>query len=745
MKRKAGLFLFCLFTLNLSVAFAQKQNNQWRFGQRGGIDFNGASPVFVSGAAIQTAEGSASVADKTTGALLFYTDGVTVWNAQNQTMPNGTGLLGGAPVLLSSTTAAVIIPRPGVSNEYYLVTIDEQGSNNGIRYSVVDMNLDGGRGDIIPGFKNISIYQTTSEKLEVVPASDQQSFWLLSHDLPGNSFLAFRVTSSGFQTTPEISTVGGVQGNGSGHLKINHQFNKLAMGNLFDRTIELFDFNNTTGVVSNPVILGFNAANPGIYGVEFSPSGQFLYISNLEFVTQYDISLSSPTAIENSRYVVTPSGFSQPATLQRGPDQKIYINAGSLDVINCPDNAGIDCGFQSAAIPNQAGGGGYGLPKWVYSISDTAQPTGNNIISMDSCRETPISFSIGGVQSFTTISWNFGDVASGANNTSTLLSPTHLFTAAGNYQVSAILFSSCRTDTLFFSIRVVDCAVPCTGTINTIADTCLQTVYPFSVSSVSSINAIAWNFGDPNSGAGNTSAQLNPAHQFTAPGVYTVRAIITFGCGVDTLIKTVRIVSCLNPASLSIRSAPDTCIQSNIQFRVLSNRVIESIIEWQFGAPNSGSNNTSTLATPVHVFTAPGTYTIRCILQINCSAPPDPNNPITTPCFYIDTVFKTIQIVDCDSSQPAVCAVFVPNAFTPNGDGINDQFRPKANCPLQRYELQVFNRWGERMFLSTNPSIHWDGTYKGKACSPGSYVYFIRYQFATQSAQTQKGTITLLQ
>ncbi|MFM7710018.1 MAG: hypothetical protein ACKO5C_03815, partial [Ferruginibacter sp.] len=429
MLKKWLLFLISLWLVTVWEGFSQQQNNQWRFGGGGGIDFNGSTPVFVSGSLIQTSEGSASVADKTTGALLFYTDGVTVWNAQNQVMPNGNGLLGGVPVTLSSTTAAVIIPKPGVSYEYYLVTVDEQSSNNGIRYSVVDMNLDGGLGDIIPGFKNIPIYQTTSEKLEVVPSSDQQFLWLLSHDLPGNSFLAFKVIPGGIQTTPVISSVGGVQGNGSGHLKVNRQFNKLAMGNIFGRTIELFDFDNTTGLVSNPVLINFNASNPVIYGIEFSPNGQYLYVSNLEFITQFDISLSTPAEIENSRYVIPVAAFGQPATLQLGPDNKIYINDGSVDVIDCPNLPGPNCGYRPNAIANQTAGGGYGLPKWVYDVSDTPTFAVNTILSTDTCRETPISFSIESNEEVTAVNWNFGDPNSGANNTSTLTNPNHLFSA----------------------------------------------------------------------------------------------------------------------------------------------------------------------------------------------------------------------------------------------------------------------------------------------------------------------------
>ena len=85
-----GWFIFLLVIAGSST-YAQKQNNQWRFGSGGAIDFNTVPPSFVPGCPIATYEGSASVADRTTGALLFYTDGVTVWNANNQVMPNGTG------------------------------------------------------------------------------------------------------------------------------------------------------------------------------------------------------------------------------------------------------------------------------------------------------------------------------------------------------------------------------------------------------------------------------------------------------------------------------------------------------------------------------------------------------------------------------------------------------------------------------------------------------------------------------
>jgi hypothetical protein len=278
------IFFFC--TLFSIEAFAQKQNNQWRFGTAGAIDFNTVPPSFVTGCLISTGEGSASVADRITGALLFYTDGVTVWNANNQVMPNGTGLLGGTAALLSSTTAAVIVPKPGSNSLFYIVTIDEQFNGNGVRYSVVDMTLNGGLGDIVTGQKNIFLFQTNSEKLEVVPASDSISYWLITHDNPGDTFFSFKIDNSGIQTTPVISQIGGTHGNGAGHMKVNKQFNKIAIGLLnlgagSTTQIELFDFNNTTGVISNGIIWNYTIQVTLIYGVEFSTSGaRSTYSSN---------------------------------------------------------------------------------------------------------------------------------------------------------------------------------------------------------------------------------------------------------------------------------------------------------------------------------------------------------------------------------------------------------------------------------------------------------------------------------
>ena len=141
-----------LLLLIANVCSAQLQNTNWVFGYGARVDFSGPVPVTGS-APISSNEATAIVSDPATGELLFYTDGRRVWNANDQVMPNGDGLLGG--VFNSCTQGALIVPFPCDDERYYLFTLDELEvdpadpvADDGLRYSVVDMTLDGGLGDV---------------------------------------------------------------------------------------------------------------------------------------------------------------------------------------------------------------------------------------------------------------------------------------------------------------------------------------------------------------------------------------------------------------------------------------------------------------------------------------------------------------------------------------------------------------------------------------------------------------------
>jgi len=388
-----SLLLLALSLLCASISHAQNQNNFWVYGYQAGINFNTTPPSYQGGFAIQASEGAASVANPVTGELLFYTDGVTVWDASNNPMPNGTGLLGSSSGQLSSTSAAVICEKPGSTNQYYLFTIDEQFSSAGLRYNVVDMSLNGGQGDIVSGQKNISLFSTTSEKMCVIPNAQGTGFWLITHDLPGDTFFAFSITAAGINTTPVVSTLGGTHGNGAGFMKGSPQFNRIAVANLFFQDAEVFDFNNSTGQLSNPIILNypFIGAAGGTYGIEFSCNGELLYVSDGASVVQFDLTAGNAADILATSYPVLSNSFSCYG-LQLGPDRKIYISNGALDVINNPDEPGAACDYVQGAIANQSSGGGWGLPQWVYRVGDEPVVCGLcepsvNTATIESCGE----------------------------------------------------------------------------------------------------------------------------------------------------------------------------------------------------------------------------------------------------------------------------------------------------------------------------------------------------------------------
>jgi gliding motility-associated-like protein len=96
------------------------------------------------------------------------------------------------------------------------------------------------------------------------------------------------------------------------------------------------------------------------------------------------------------------------------------------------------------------------------------------------------------------------------------------------------------------------------------------------------------------------------------------------------------------------------------------------------------------------------------------------------------------------TARDCLTGVWVPNAFTPGGDGVNDFFRPLVSGALQEYRFSVFNRFGEQVFSSADPAQSWDGTYKGKAQSSGVFTWVFRYQLAGQEPKTEKGTVMLI-
>jgi gliding motility-associated-like protein len=670
-------FLFCF-----GLLYSQKQNNQWRFGFGGALDFNTLPPSFVNGCVIAATEGSASVADRITGALLFYTDGVTVWNANNQIMPNGTGLLGG--VTLSSTTAAVIVPKPGSSNLYYIITVDEFTSNNGVRYSVVDMTLNGGLGDIVAGQKNIFLFQTNEERLEVVPASDGQSYWLLTHNNSNSSFYSFRINNTGIQNTPVVSTVGSAFQINQGHIKINKQFNKVAMGIGDDSDIELFDFDNATGVLSNPITLNFNLLSIA-YGIEFSPDGKLLYFSDGYSILQLDLTQTTALAIQNSAYQVATS---QGGVLQLGIDEKIYVASKfTIDAINCPNKLGAACGYQTNVIATgPTWGGSTALPKWVYYADDPPLPTSNSIVKNGNCQGLPISFSLQNTSNIVSVSWNFGDPASGTiNNTSSSLTPQHTYNTAGSYTVNVVINYTCSTETISLPITINSPVVP---TFNPIPPLCVGDSAP--VLPITSLNGIA--------------------------GTWNPTTVSTSSPGTSTYTFTPNAGQCANTENLvvSVQNTIDfeitgSCVSNNFILEVtpLNNTfdINTANFDWLTSNQQSVGNDSNTFNVTQYL----NSTTIVEELPITFSVTVTPANgcPRNEP-YEVQKIVCTIQ-----------------KGISVNNDGANEFFDLSS---LNVNILNIYNRYGTKVYSKGQYKNEWIGqSNNGDILPDGTYFYEIEF------------------
>ena len=337
------------------------RTNHWYFGGGAGIDFTSGTAVADTNGQMAVFSGCATMSD-TLGNLLMYTEGTTVWNKNHQIMPNGTGLLGdGTPV-----QSSIIIPKPLDDNLYYIITCaGYDGSTNGIRYSIVDISLNGGLGDVT--LKNELLFQPSSEQLAATMHANCTDVWIMSHELNSNNYRAYLLTSSGIDTNNVVINDIGNFGIFGLHLKFSPNGKKMAADNYWDNinipqnldTLDLFDFDNATGLLSNLIKL----PDTTIVAFNFSPNDNYLYVTNyntnitaipgVEEIFQYDLSSNNEIFIKGSKTLVYYPLNHDFNDFQIGIDNKMYVaneTSNSISVINNPNNTGLSCDVQEAAI-----------------------------------------------------------------------------------------------------------------------------------------------------------------------------------------------------------------------------------------------------------------------------------------------------------------------------------------------------------------------------------------------------------
>jgi gliding motility-associated-like protein len=470
---RSYIIYFLLFILT-SSAYAQKEGAYWYFGNRAGLNFNSGQPVPIQDGKLQTLEGSATISDRN-GNLLFYTNGTHIYDRNHQYMPNGSELKGNN----SSTQSAIVVPKPGDPTIYYIITVDKPDYTappndpiEGVNYSVVDMSLNNGFGDIISGQKNIHLltYDSadaketeykSSEKISAVIHGDCESYWVATQFT--NKFYAFKISQSGFDTNPVITTVPTyippttrddlVNKTAIGYMKFSSDGSKLAIahsttilgggprsGSKKNGKVLLYSFDDFTGKFDNEQTI---LSNSYPYGVEFSPKGTKLYVTSNIYdnndvlvkgeVYQFDLESSN---IPSSQFLLNSTDGSGGA-LQLAMDGKIYkaghpsgvADFNFLSVINEPEKRGAAANFKANEINISPGIVEMGLPQFIQSL----------IISDFSFKELCLGdetlFAYTGDEPFDYLEWDFGD-----GSTSQIENAKHRYTQTGDYRVTLTRF-----------------------------------------------------------------------------------------------------------------------------------------------------------------------------------------------------------------------------------------------------------------------------------------------------------------
>jgi gliding motility-associated-like protein len=231
-------------------------------------------------------------------------------------------------------------------------------------------------------------------------------------------------------------------------------------------------------------------------------------------------------------------------------------------------------------------------------------------------------------------------------------------------------------------------------------------------------------------GGSNVLDAINSPNNPGASCGYTSNAIVLNGL---CMLGLPSYVHERNFSSPSISFQPDTCLQSTLSFSIATALPVNQI-SWNFGDPNSGTNNTATSITATHQFSSVGNYTVTAIAEFEC---------------YTDTIEQLLTIVDCPSPPPPVqCGdIFVPTVLSPNGTGVvaNKTICVYGGC-VSEIVFAIYNRWGEKVFETTDANLTecWDGTYKGKALNAGTFVYKLIVTRTDNTFIEESGNITLV-
>jgi hypothetical protein len=386
----------------------------WYLGNRSVIDFGvsgSAQTLSLNPQNISMLEGSTVVTD-TSGELQFYSNGQIIWNKNNQTMPNGSGLLA-APSATQTVASFPSLSRPGVYFVVHNGGAFETGGSGPLRYSEVDMSLDGGLGDVTNGVKNILLdggANTATEGLIAVPNSDATGFWVITatgaNEVGNNNIVAHEFDGDGPTGTIVRTPMSTPNGNTFATFNLSPDRTKLVQhfGNFTSGSgqLRLLNIDAESGVMSE--IITWDLPKTGTngdfnYSADFSPDGRWVYATRIfggGKLFRYDTQThTTADALEDNIELVGDLGTNG-GQVKRAPDGRMYIanyNATHLHVVNDPNNIS-DPDFVQGGISLPSGATSqFGLPQTVSGCPAPKNAPVNLSVSASGYNSTELAWS----------------------------------------------------------------------------------------------------------------------------------------------------------------------------------------------------------------------------------------------------------------------------------------------------------------------------------------------------------------
>lgn len=576
--------------VQIGACLAPKNGNIWYMysgmNELKGFDFNSGELEILTGPFELTFESKTTWCDHN-GNMLFTTDGLTVWGADESVLENGTGLMGN----LSCRKGVGIMKAPGLNEFYYLITSDanENDNANGIRYSIIDAGENDGLGAVTTD-KNILVGLNGREPITLAYHSNWEDFWIVTYNDIDNQFDAYLVDESGVASNATSSPFY-FQIINSGLLEFSPQ------GNMMIFEDKLMHFDQSTGEFT----LAYDFDQNQTSSYEFSPDGKQLYNCSsilgedaFAFVQRWDISNPENAFLTNTTDLNFGEPLVTPLDCQLAPDGNIYILdplSDSLTSIQNPNASEGPIILEVQTFPFT-----FETPEFGNNFHGHQVNLGVNILGPETvCIGQIVEYTVSGLNSIDEeVVWTVtGDVEILSNDGSLELA----FNETGLVTIEVFATGECGTRTREMTIEIgpaFDLGLPdetfgCEG-----EDLVLQLS--------GNLSEIVWQDGSS-----------SDAYTVNSEGLYSVEAQNAFGCIVTDLTEV--IFESTEPIDLG--QDVDICDGFAI--------VLEAGDDYQDYTWQDGSTNNS------YTIAEGGTYYVTA----------------TIPCFSTDTVFVTV----CDSTK----------------------------------------------------------------------------------------------